>query len=37
MDEKELLRLLMELRKRLPEVYRHVVGLIRAALHPASS
>ena len=32
MDELDLLKLLKALRSRLPNVYRHVVGLVKAAL-----
>jgi hypothetical protein len=32
MEENEFLKLLKELRRRLPNVYRHVVGIVRAAL-----
>ncbi len=37
MDEKEFLEQLKQLSKRLPDVYRHLVGLIKAllAMRPA--
>jgi len=31
-DETELLRLLKRLRDKLPEVYRHIIGIVRATM-----
>ena len=30
MDERELLKLLMKLKQKFPEIYRHLAGLIRS-------
>lgn len=35
MEENELLKLLKDLRRKLPNLYRHVVGLVKAALEAA--
>jgi len=32
MDENELLAVLKQLRSKLPDVYRHIIGMIRAIL-----
>ena len=32
MDEKELAALIMALKRKAPEVYRHILGLIKAIL-----
>lgn len=37
LDEEDLARLLLALKKRAPEVYRHILGMIKAIMTPVKA